>query len=547
METVDSNVIPDHSNMCNNKFEDDQTTDGNDEDEHVKVANLIANLKLDIDENKKIQNQLRKANATLTHELNERKSNLIESHGFEITVVPFIKKRASFVNPMYLKKAQFAKPCLYKVPYDKDDLVNIFAPYYDETLILKEESRSKLDKDLMKPYDYTYQNSLYEVPYDKDDLVNIFAPYYDETLILKEESRSKLDKDLMKPYDYTYQNSLYEFLNDVNARFKKPQVVPIRPRKPIRKTNQSVATPLKKIVTLDSTIQKSRSYYRKLYEKTFKIVQIILFIVDSGCTKHTTANLKLLCNFVEKYLGTVRFGNDQFALILGYGDLVQGKVTIKRVYYVDVLNYNLFSIGQFCDADMEVAFRKSLCYIRDLQGNDLVKGICGSDLYIISLQESSSPIPICFLAKASLTQAWLWPRRLSHLNFDTINLLSKNNIVHGLPKLKFLRDQLCSSCEMEVVESSSCNVDNLNMHTFYQRHQSDYRWTKNHPLEQVRRNPSKPVQTRRQLAIDPEMCMFALTVSTAEPINIKEEMADHTWIEQCRKNFISLTDSKSGN
>ncbi|GJU58693.1 retrovirus-related pol polyprotein from transposon TNT 1-94 [Tanacetum coccineum] len=83
----------------------------------------------------------------------------------------------------------------------------------------------------------------------------------------------------------------------------------------------------------------------------------------------------------------------------------------------------------------------------------------------------------------------------------------------------------------EVVESSSRNIDNSNMHTFYQPHDSEYRWTKDHPLEQVRGNPSKPVQTRRQLATDPEMCMFALTVSTAEPKNIKEAMADSAWIE----------------
>ncbi|GKF22761.1 retrovirus-related pol polyprotein from transposon TNT 1-94, partial [Tanacetum coccineum] len=51
-------------------------------------------------------------------------------------------------------------------------------------------------------------------------------------------------------------------------------------------------------------------------------------------------------------------------------------------------------------------------------------------------------------AKATSSQAWLWHRRLSHLNFDTINLLSKNNIVNGLPKLKFVKDHLCSSCEL---------------------------------------------------------------------------------------------------
>nr|GEY31957.1 hypothetical protein [Tanacetum cinerariifolium] len=128
------------------------------------------------------------------------------------------------------------------------------------------------------------------------------------------------------------------------------------------------------------------------------LVEIVLFIVDSGCSKHMTGNLKLLINFVEKFLGTVKFENDQIAPILGYGDLVQGPVTIKRVYYVEGLNHNLFSVDQFCDADLEVAFRKSTCFIRDLKGNDLLT-------------------------------AWLWHRRLSHLNFDTINLLSKNDIV----------------------------------------------------------------------------------------------------------------------
>ncbi|GKB01846.1 hypothetical protein Tco_0829890, partial [Tanacetum coccineum] len=101
------------------------------------------------------------------------------------------------------------------------------------------------------------------------------------------------------------------------------------------------------------------------------IVQLILFNVDSGCIKHMTGNLKLMCNFVKKYLGTVHFGNGQFALILGYGDLVQGNIMIKMVYYIEGLNHNLFSVGQFCDADLEVAFRKSTCFVRDLQGNDL--------------------------------------------------------------------------------------------------------------------------------------------------------------------------------
>nr|GEV03461.1 retrovirus-related Pol polyprotein from transposon TNT 1-94 [Tanacetum cinerariifolium] len=207
--------------------------------------------------------------------------------------------------------------------------------------------------------------------------------------------------------------------------------------------------------------------------KNPNIVQLIIFIVNSGYTKHMMGNLKLLCNFVEKFLRTVRFGNDQFVPILGYGDLVQGNVTINRVYYVEGLNHNLSSVGQFCDANLEVAFRKSTCFVRDLQGNDLLTGNRGSDLYIISLQESTSSTLLCLMAKATPTQAWLWHRRLSHLNFDYVNLLSRKDIVIGLPKLKYVKDQLCSSCELnkakrilfksKVVPSSKRRLNLLHM------------------------------------------------------------------------------------
>nr|GEY77146.1 hypothetical protein [Tanacetum cinerariifolium] len=80
-------------------------------------------------------------------------------------------------------------------------------------------------------------------------------------------------------------------------------------------------------------------------------------------------------------------------------------------------------------------------------------------------------------------------------------------------------------------EPSSRHVDSSNMHTFYQRHPFEHRWTKDHPLEQVIRNPSQSVRTRRQLESDGKMCMFALTVSQTELKNIKEAMADSAWIE----------------
>ncbi|GJX04369.1 retrovirus-related pol polyprotein from transposon TNT 1-94 [Tanacetum coccineum] len=125
------------------------------------------------------------------------------------------------------------------------------------------------------------------------------------------------------------------------------------------------------------------------------------------------------------------------------------------VYYVEGLNHNLFSVGQFCDTNLEVAIRKSTCFVRDLQGNDLLTGNRRSDLYTISLHETTSLTLICLMAKVSPTQAWLWHRRLSHLNFEYINLLSKKDVVIGLPKLKYVKDQLCSSCEVSKAKRSS--------------------------------------------------------------------------------------------
>ncbi|GJT71170.1 retrovirus-related pol polyprotein from transposon TNT 1-94 [Tanacetum coccineum] len=148
-----------------------------------------------------------------------------------------------------------------------------------------------------------------------------------------------------------------------------------------------------------------------------KVVQIVLWYLDSRCSKHMTRNRSQLMNFVSKFLGTVRFGNDHIARIIGYGDYQLGNVTISRVYYVEGLGHNLFSVGQFCDADLEVAFWKNTCFIRNLEGVDLLFGSRDTNLYTISLDDMLKTSPICLLSKASKTKSWLWHRRLSHLNF----------------------------------------------------------------------------------------------------------------------------------
>nr|GEW15685.1 Gag-Pol polyprotein [Tanacetum cinerariifolium] len=111
------------------------------------------------------------------------------------------------------------------------------------------------------------------------------------------------------------------------------------------------------------------------------------------------------------------------------------------------LGRNLFLVGQFCDADLEVAFRRNTCFIRDLDGVDLLKGNRFINLYTINLYDMASASPICLMARATPTKSWLWHQLLSHLNFDTINVLAKNDLVSGLPKFKYAKEHLCPSCE----------------------------------------------------------------------------------------------------
>ncbi|GJX39841.1 retrovirus-related pol polyprotein from transposon TNT 1-94 [Tanacetum coccineum] len=227
---------------------------------------------------------------------------------------------------------------------------------------------------------------------------------------------------------------------------------------PLTRITTTTEAPLRKPVVLDNETSKpavTLVYSRKpRNSKTnvpvskSKVVQIVLWYLDSGCSKHMTRDRSQLTNFVNKFLGTVKFGNDHVAKILGYGDYQIGNVMISRVYYVEGLGHNLFSVGQFCDSNLEVAFRQHTCFIRNLEGVDLLTGSRGNNLYTLSLGDMMASSPICLLSKASKTKSWLWHRRLSHLNFGAINHLARHGLVRGLPKLKFEKDHLCSACAM---------------------------------------------------------------------------------------------------
>ncbi|GKF91881.1 hypothetical protein Tco_0275582, partial [Tanacetum coccineum] len=128
-------------------------------------------------------------------------------------------------------------------------------------------------------------------------------------------------------------------------------------------------------------------------------VQIVLWYLDFGCSRHMTGDRARLINFVEKFIGTVRFGNDEYAAIVGYGDYKLGDTIISRVYYVEGLKHNLFSVEQFCDGGLEVAFRQHSCHIRNY---DMVDSRT-TNLYSISLNDMMSASPVCLLTKALIS------------------------------------------------------------------------------------------------------------------------------------------------
>ncbi|GKB61657.1 integrase, catalytic region, zinc finger, CCHC-type containing protein [Tanacetum coccineum] len=220
----------------------------------------------------------------------------------------------------------------------------------------------------------------------------------------------------------------------------------------VSKTRFSVRTVQSKSLDITPVVSKAKIVSDTPLSAKNKIV---LWIVNSGCSMHMTGDHSLLKNFVKKFIGTVRFGNDHFATITSYGDYVQGNITIFHVYYVEGLGHNLFSVGQFCDGDLEVDFRSKTCYVRNLEGDDLLIGDHESNLYTISIPDMVASSPVCLMSKASSTKSWLWHRRLSHLNFGTINDLTKHDLVDGLPKFKYGKDHLCSACERGKSKKSS--------------------------------------------------------------------------------------------
>nr|GFA87162.1 retrovirus-related Pol polyprotein from transposon TNT 1-94 [Tanacetum cinerariifolium] len=285
-----------------------------------------------------------------------------------------------------------------------------------------------------------------------------------------------------------------------------------------------------------------------------------------------------------------------------------GNILITRVYFIEGLGHNLFSVGQFCDSDLEVAFRRNACFVRNLEGVELLKGDRSTNLYTNNLHEMAFTSPICLMAHASSTKSWLWHQRLSHLNFDTINDLARNDIVAGLLKFKYHKEHLCPSCEQGKSKRAShppkpvpnsrqrlyllhmdlCGPmriasingkrkpDILFLYVFgalcYPKNdcedigklgaKGDIGFFIGYSIDSCanrvyNRRTKKIIETmnvsfdelsaitfkQRSLKLglnNGDMCMYALTVSTMEPKNVKEAMTNPAWIDSMQEELLQF-------
>ncbi|GKC20277.1 retrovirus-related pol polyprotein from transposon TNT 1-94 [Tanacetum coccineum] len=243
------------------------------------------------------------------------------------------------------------------------------------------------------------------------------------------------------------------------TRFTKSKVVPVKQPECVSSSNiviterfsnnsQQPLTRYKRKTKQEKEISNGIPTIAETQSIDASVVQIVLWYLESGCSKRMTGNHSWLRNFMKKLIGTVRFGNGHFGAIMGYGDYVISDSVISKVYYVEGRGHNLFSIGKFFDSDLEVAFKKHSCYVRNEDGVDLLKRSRGSNLYTISVEDMMKSSLICLLSEASKNKSWLWHLRLNHLNFGTINDLARKDLVRGLPRLQFEKYHLCSACQL---------------------------------------------------------------------------------------------------
>ncbi|GJZ43462.1 retrovirus-related pol polyprotein from transposon TNT 1-94 [Tanacetum coccineum] len=321
----------------------------------------------------------------------------------------------------------------------------------------------------------------------------------------------------------------------------------------------------KKEVTFKEQCDTSNSNTHKHVEQlntektNVPVIQIILWYLDSSCSKHMTGDRSRLRNFVKKFIETVRFGNDHFGAIMGYGDYMIGDSVISRVYYVEGLGHNLFSIEQFCDSDLEVAFRKHSCHIvpRTSQQNGVVK--------IRNRTLVEAAMIMLIFSKASM---FLWAEAVATASISVLvtsaGIPSSTTIDQDAPSPSHSPSSLAlqsPSLHQGVAAESTLMEDNpfplvdndpfVNVFTpepsseassseDLSLAESPYvtqtlhhlgKWSKDHPLDNIISNPSRPVSIRKQLATDALWCLYNSVLSKVEPKNFKSVIIEDYWFQ----------------
>nr|GEU47063.1 Gag-Pol polyprotein [Tanacetum cinerariifolium] len=329
--------------------------------------------------------------------------------------------------------------------------------------------------------------------------------------------------------------------NGVHSRTKMPIDVSVSTREPKHTVKQSAAKPFKKTVASESN-QKPRNITRKIYERIRILHQTSVArtpeqngvverrnrsLVEAARTTLSAAQVPLF--FCAEAISTACFTQHRSLVIPRHE---------KTPYHI--INDRKSSVKFF-------HMFGSLCYIvRDGENLDKMKEKADACIFV-----GYSTQPRAYKVFNKRTRVIV---ETIHVNFDALPHMVSNHVNSDPgPKcqrmalehdsLSLENDQVkndefvntfCTPVQ-DKEETSSHHVDSSNMLTFYQHHLFEHRWTKDHSLEQVIRNPSQLVRTIRQLESDGKMCMFALTVSQTEPKNIKEAMVDSAWIESVQE------------
>nr|GEV40833.1 retrovirus-related Pol polyprotein from transposon TNT 1-94 [Tanacetum cinerariifolium] len=207
------------------------------------------------------------------------------------------------------------------------------------------------------------------------------------------------------------------------------------------------------------------------FDNLAEVVQIVLWYLDSGCSKHMIGDRSQLINFIQKFLGTVKFENDHVSKIMGYGDYKIGNVTVSRVYFVEGLWHNLFSVGQFCDSDLEVGISHETSVARSLQQNGVVERIQAESTILPSSTTVDQDAPTPSKSQTTPeTQSSVIPQDVKEDVHDIEVAHMGNDPLFGVPILEVIsansssmtyKDALTQSCWIEVMQEELNEFERL--------------------------------------------------------------------------------------